>query len=414
MLPPKTTQRVHAMAISCDYCGDHHSIGNFPYNLDAYGHMKDHSWNRQQSSSWYDQNAQNFFYHNNFASTADMSWQYNPHQDHSNSLEETFQAFMARPDSLMEFNQLPQQCSNIQEPSNSMDAILARMDVHLREAEERSRRSIYAMDAMPQQLIHRDTEIPMPEVKEKCEENSLICEEQLKPLIQKQVDEKCPNEPIQQIATATVEISEQSNATKILCEDDIRNASAKSKESNAKNATTTLMLKQESLNFSFPQLPWQSHDYMLDQQDGDTLLMKYEKVMVKPFEFIKSPPPLQVFLEEPKQLDLKPSKEGYDCLGDDTQSMVIPFDMSATPKSLLMEIIEKSEENGGWMGEEFKTYSPSLDLNKILAEDCHGNCLEQQLSRQRRLHPTMLEVDDNEGGEYAWTTRENERKIPPP
>ncbi|KAK8986632.1 hypothetical protein V6N11_010186 [Hibiscus sabdariffa] len=108
---------------------------------------------------------------------------------------------MARPNSLVEFNQLPQQCSNIQGPSKSMDATLARMDVHLREAEERSRRSTYAMDTMPQQLIYRDTEIPMLEVNEQCEENSLICEEQLEPLIQKHVDEKCPNEPIQQIAT---------------------------------------------------------------------------------------------------------------------------------------------------------------------------------------------------------------------
>ncbi|KAL4325873.1 hypothetical protein GQ457_11G027760 [Hibiscus cannabinus] len=396
MLLPKTTQRVHAMAISCDYCGDHQSIGNCPYNPDAYGHMEDHRWNQQQNSSWYDQNAQNFFYHNNFASTTDMSWQYNPHQDHSNSLEETFQAFIARPDSLMEFNQLPQQCSNIQEPSNSMDAILARMDVHLREAEERSRRSTYAMDTMPQQLIQRDTEIPMLEVKEQCEENSLICEEQLEPLIQKHVDEKCPNEPIQQIATVTVEELGQSNATTTLNEAEKGDASANSKEFDAKNATTTLMWKQESLNCSYPQLPWQLHDFMLDKQDGNTLLMEYDKVIVEPFElFQKSPYPLQVFLEEPTLLDLKQPTKGYDCLGDDTQSMVIPLDISATPKSLLMEITEKSEETGGWMREEFKIYSPSLYLNIILAEDCHRNWLEHQLPRQRKLHPTMMEVNEN-------------------
>ncbi|KAL4361561.1 hypothetical protein GQ457_04G022890 [Hibiscus cannabinus] len=307
----------------------------------------------------------------------DMSWQYNPHQDHSNYLEETFQAFMARPDSLMEFNQLPQQCSNIQEPSNSMDAILARMDVHLREAEEISRRSTNAMDTMSQQLIHRDTEIPMLEVKEQCEENSVICEEQLEPLIQKHVDEKCPNEPIQQIATATVEELGQSNATTTLNEAEKGDASANSKESDAKNATTTLMRKHESLNCSYPQLPWQSHDFMLDKQDGNTLLMEYDKLPTK----------------------------GYGCLGDDTQSMVIPLDISATSKSLLMEIIEKFEENGGWMSEEFKTYSPSLDLNRFLVEDCHGNWLEQQLPRQRRLHPTMLEVDDNESERVEFTAK---------
>ncbi|KAL4335763.1 hypothetical protein GQ457_07G008410 [Hibiscus cannabinus] len=386
------------MAISCDYCGDHHSIGNCPYNPDAYGHMEDHSWTQQQNSSWYDQNAQNFFYHNNFASTADMSWQYNPHQDHSNSLEETFQAFIARPDSLMEFNQLPKQCSNIQEPSNSMYAILARMDVHLREAEERSRRSTYAMDNMLQQLIPRDTEISMQEVNVQCEENSSICVEQLEPLNQEHADMKeFPNELNQQIVIAMVEGPEQSNATTTLNEAEKGDASANSKESDAKNATTTLMRKHESLNCSYPQLPRQSHDFMLDKQDENTLLMEYDKVIVEPFElFQKSPSPLQVFLEEPTLLDLKLPKKGYDCLGDDTQSMVIPLDISATPKSLLMEIIEKSEETGGWMREELKTYSPSLDLNRILAEDCHGNWLGQQLPRQRRLHPTMMEFGESE------------------
>ncbi|KAK8584037.1 hypothetical protein V6N12_068288 [Hibiscus sabdariffa] len=175
------------------------------------------------------------------------------------------------------------------------------------------------------------------------------------------------------------------------------NASANSKESDAKNDTTMLMPKHESMNCSYPQLSRQSHDYMLDQQDGDILSMEYEKVMIKPFEFIKnSPPTLQAFLEEPKLLDLKPSKDVYDCLGDETRSMVIPNDISVIPKSLLMEMIVKSKENYGWKLEDFETDSPSLDLHRILAEDCHDNWLEQQLPRQRRLHQTMMKADENE------------------
>ncbi|KAL4304055.1 hypothetical protein GQ457_10G010790 [Hibiscus cannabinus] len=75
--------------------------------------------------------------------------------------------------------------------------------------------------------------------------------------------------------------------------------------------------------------------------------------------------------------------------------MVIPHFISATPKSLLMEMIEKFEENYGWKLENFKIDSPSLDLHRILAEDCHGNWLEQQLPRQRKLHPTMMEINEN-------------------
>ncbi|KAK8578620.1 hypothetical protein V6N13_100448 [Hibiscus sabdariffa] len=356
MLPPQTVRRVHAMAISCDYCGEHHLIGNCPYNPGAYDRMEDRSWNQQQNSSWYDQKAQNFFHHNNFVTTTDMPWQHSPYQEHSISLEETFQSYMARPDSLMEFNQSPQQCSNMQGPSKSMAERITMMGVLLREAEERSRRSTYAMDNMPKQLIPRYTEIWMQEVKVQCEENSLICGEQLELLHQEHVDMKeCPNDLNQQIAIAMVEGPKQSNALKTLNETERSNALANSEESDAENDTTTLMLKQE----------------------------------------YKSPSPLHVFLEEPTLLDLKLSTKWYNCLRDDTQSMVIPLDISATPKSLLMEMIEKSEEKGRQMREEFKTYGPSLDLHRIVAEDCHSNWLEHQLPRQRRLHPTMMEVNEN-------------------
>ncbi|KAL4301674.1 hypothetical protein GQ457_10G014170 [Hibiscus cannabinus] len=88
--------------------------------------------------------------------------------------------------------------------------------------------------------------------------------------------------------------------------------------------------------------------------------------------------------------------------------MVIPHDISGAPKFPLMEMMIKSEESYGWKFENFKTDSPSLDLHKILAEDCHGNWLEQQLSRQRRLHPTMMEVNENKGriAKARWDVNE--------
>ena len=72
MLQQSTAQQVHLTAISYDYYGERHSYENCPYNVDAYIHMDGRSWNQQQNSSWYDQRAQCFFYHNNFAHAADM------------------------------------------------------------------------------------------------------------------------------------------------------------------------------------------------------------------------------------------------------------------------------------------------------------------------------------------------------
>ncbi|KAK8715452.1 hypothetical protein V6N13_042786 [Hibiscus sabdariffa] len=105
---------------------------------------------------------------------------------------------------------------------------------------------------------------------------------------------------------------------------------------------------------------------MLGQQDGDTLLREYDE----------------------------PSKVGCDCLGDDTSSMVLPSNSGVARKSLLMEMLEKSEEISGCMLEDFKKDGLSLDLQRILANDCHNNWLE--LPQQRRLHPTMREGDENE------------------
>ncbi|KAK8637256.1 hypothetical protein V6N13_064680 [Hibiscus sabdariffa] len=81
---------------------------------------------------------------------------------------------------------------------------------------------------------------------------------------------------------------------------------------------------------------------------------------------------------------------------NEAQPMVIPPTICAVPKSLLMEMFKKSEDNDTWKLDDFRKNVPSIDFQSILAKDCHGNWLEQQLPQQRRLHPTMLEVNANE------------------
>ncbi|KAL4312837.1 hypothetical protein GQ457_01G022730 [Hibiscus cannabinus] len=256
---------------------------------------------------------------------------------------------------------MPWQYSPQQEPSNSMDVELARLDVLLREA-------TYDINNMLQQSTHWDTEILMQEVKEKWEESSPMCGTHLEPPSQEHVDEKeCSNELQQRIAMAMIGEPGQSNMT-TLREAEKSNASANSEESDARNDITTLLLKHESANYSYQHLPQQSYDDMLSQQDGGAMLMEYEE----------------------------PSKFGYDCLGDDTLSMVIPSNVGAVPKSLLMEMIENSKEISGCMLEDFKRDGPSLDLHRILEKDCYSNWREQQLPQQRRLHPTKMEDDKNE------------------
>ncbi|KAK8652446.1 hypothetical protein V6N13_126478 [Hibiscus sabdariffa] len=76
--------------------------------------------------------------------------------------------------------------------------------------------------------------------------------------------------------------------------------------------------------------------------------------------------------------------------------MVIPPTIYVAPKSLLMEMFKKSEDNDTWKLDDFKKDVPSIDFHRILAEDCHGNWVEQQLPQQRRPHPTMMEVNEKE------------------
>ncbi|KAK8690738.1 hypothetical protein V6N13_074265 [Hibiscus sabdariffa] len=73
--------------------------------------------------------------------------------------------------------------------------------------------------------------------------------------------------------------------------------------------------------------------------------------------------------------------------------MVIPHTICAAPKSLLMEMFKKFEENDTCKLNDFKNDVHSIDFHRILAEDCHDNWVEQQLPQQRRPHPTMMEVN---------------------
>ncbi|KAL4308304.1 hypothetical protein GQ457_01G000050 [Hibiscus cannabinus] len=299
-----------------------------------------------------------------------MPWQCCPQQEPSNFMDPELARLNAlMRESTVAMNNLlhaDMSCkySPQQELSNSNDDELARLEALVREA-------THDMNSMRQQSTHWDTEVLMQEVQKQWEETSPMCETQLEPLKQDHVDEKeCPNELQHRIAMKNIGEPEQRNATTIPNEAEKSNASTNSKEPDVENVTTMLMLNHESVNCSYPQLPWQFHDSMLSQQDDDTLQREYDE----------------------------PSKGECDFWGDNTSSMVIPSDNGAARKSLLMEMIEMSKEISGCMLEDFRKDVPSLDLHRILANDCHDNWLE--LPRQRRLHPTMMEGDENE--EIKW------------
>ncbi|KAK8690699.1 hypothetical protein V6N13_074227 [Hibiscus sabdariffa] len=208
------------MAIFCDYCGENHSLQNCPYNLDAYGYIEDQNWNQQQNFSSYDQNTQNFLYHNNFAAAADMPWQYQPSYEHSNPLEQTFPTFMTSFDRLLE---------EMQNLNKSMEARLVKMDERI--INWGGSKSI--MDNMS-----KGTKIPRQEVSEQCEEN--------------------PSMPRQHARAGVTSyiwagVATSSNATTTSQDAAKSDASTNSTESDAENDTITSMLKHEPINCSDPQ-----------------------------------------------------------------------------------------------------------------------------------------------------------------
>ncbi|KAK8975631.1 hypothetical protein V6N11_005007 [Hibiscus sabdariffa] len=421
------------MTIFCDYCGEYHSTQNCPYNLDAYGYMEDQNWNQQQNFSWYDQNAQNFLYHNNFAAAADMPWQYQPCYEHSNPLEQTLPTFTTSFDRLLE---------EMQNLNKSMEARLVKMDERMINWGG----STSVMDNMP-----KGTEIPRQEVGEQCEENPSMPTHHARAGV---------------TANAWAEIATGSNATTTSHDAAKSDASANSTKSDAENDTITLMLKHEPINCSHPQFSRQPCGIKETTCPGSTKATclgstrtarlgseetacpgstkatcpDSEETAHPGSEETAHPGSKQTAClgsEEPvcpgsteatcpgseetahpgSKRTTRPSNieefchggEQNDCfvstslsdmmtdyLENEAHSMVIPPTICAAPQSLLMEMFKKSEDNDTWKIDDFKKNVPSIDFQRILAEDCHGNWLEQQLPQQRRLHLTMLEVKANE------------------
>ncbi|KAK8715333.1 hypothetical protein V6N13_042669 [Hibiscus sabdariffa] len=369
------------MAIFCDYCGEYHSTQNCPYNLDAYGYMEDQNWNQQQ-------NTQKIFYHNNFAAAADMPWQYQPSQEHSNPLEQMFPTFMTSIDKILE---------EMQELNKSIEARLVKMDERM----INWGRSTSVMDNMP-----KGTEI------------------------------------LRQEANVWAGIATSSNAT-TTSQDAVKStASASPTESDAENDTIMLMLKHEPINCSHPQLSRQLPRSNATACPGSTkaTCLGSTKATCPGSTRTARPGSEETARPGSKQTACLGSEEpvypgstqqfcpgniericpgskstfcfsgeqnnGCDssCLNDEmtnyskneAQPMVIPPIVCVVPKSLMMEMFKKSEDNDTWKLDDFRKNVPSIDFQRILAEDCHGNWLEQQLPQQRRLHPTMLEVNTNE------------------
>ncbi|KAK8660150.1 hypothetical protein V6N13_051084 [Hibiscus sabdariffa] len=453
------------MATFCDYCGENHSVQNCPYEINEYGYMEDQNWNQQQNFLWYDQNAQNFLYHNNFAAATDMPWQYQPSYKHPNNLEQTFPTFTTSFDKLLE---------EMQNLNKSMEARHVKMDERLINWDE----STSVMDNMP-----KGTEIPRQVVSEQYEENSSM-----------------PRQHARAGVTSYLwaGVATSSNATTTSQDSAKSDASANSTESDAENDTITLMLKHEPINCSHPQFSRQppgikettclgsKHTFCLGSKEivchgneelacpgsteatclgspeaacpgsieatrpgstdrifhgsreaacpGSTeatrpgiteavCLSSTEAVCLGSEEPV-CPGNTQKFYPGSTDATCPDSTESIcpgskltfcfsgeqndcfngnclsnkitDCLENEAQSMVIPPTIYAAPKSLLMEMFKKSDDNDTWKLDDFKKDVPSIDFHRILAEDCHVNWVEQQLPQQRRPHPTMMEVNEKE------------------
>ncbi|KAK8658496.1 hypothetical protein V6N13_036701 [Hibiscus sabdariffa] len=346
------------MAIFCDYCGENHSLQNCPYNLDAYGYMEDQNWNQQQNFSWFDQNTQNFLYHNNFAAAADRPWQYQPSYEHSNPLEQTFPTFATSFDRLLE---------EMQNLNKSMEARLVKMDERMINWGG----STSVMDKMP-----KGTEIPREEVSEQCEENSSM-------------PRKHARAGVTSYMWAGVATS--SNATTTSQDAAKSDASANSTESDAENDTITLMLKHETT------CPGSTEATRTGSTEVVCLGSKKPVCPGSTQKFCPGNKLTFCFSGEQNECFNGNclSDKITDCLENEAQSMVIPPTIYVAPKSLLMEMFKKSEDNDTWKLDDFKKDVPSIDFHRILAEDCHSNWVEQQLPQQRRLHQTMMEVKAN-------------------
>ncbi|KAK8685926.1 hypothetical protein V6N13_124957 [Hibiscus sabdariffa] len=324
----------------------------------------------------------------------------------------------------------------MQELNKSMEARLVKMDERMK----KWGRSTSVMDNIP-----KDTEIPRQEVGEQCEENHPMSTQHAPSGAAADTwagDVACRND-----TTTSQDASESDDSTS-------------STETDAENDTIKLMLKHEHVDCSYPQLLRQPHGCIFEETlclgsnqtfyPGSTEATypgSIERTCPGSTEGIYpgSKEPAHPGSEEPARPGSKqtacpcsekpaclgstqtacpgstertcpgnteefwPGSEQNECLnikclGDkmttylenDAYSMLIPPTICDAPKSLLMEMIKKSEDNDTWKLDDFKKVLPSIDFHKLLAKDCHDNWLEQQLPQQRRLHPTMMEVNANE------------------
>ncbi|KAA3461924.1 Retrovirus-related Pol polyprotein from transposon opus [Gossypium australe] len=114
---------------------------------------------------------------------------------------------------------------------------------------------------------------------------------------------------------------------------------------------------------------------------------KFESLDLSDCSF--KPPKLSI--EEPPTLELKPlllhSKYAY--LGDNnTRPVVISAELKPDQEVKLLDVLRRFKKALRWKIVDIEGIIPAIGMHKILLEDCHNNCIEQQ----RRLNLIMKEV----------------------
>ncbi|XP_070005112.1 uncharacterized protein [Nicotiana sylvestris] len=114
---------------------------------------------------------------------------------------------------------------------------------------------------------------------------------------------------------------------------------------------------------------------------------------LNPFEPLNRPngPPPKPSIEEAPKLELKPlpSHLHYDYLGSSaTLPVIISSDMFELQEEKLLRVLREHKRVIGWTMSDIRGISPAFCMHKILMEEGHKPCIEQQ----RRLNPNMKEV----------------------
>ncbi|KAK8640306.1 hypothetical protein V6N13_008063 [Hibiscus sabdariffa] len=442
------------MTIFCDYCGEYHSTQNCPYNLDAYGYMEDQNWNQQQNFSCYDQNAQNFLYPNNFAAAADMSWQYQSSHEHSNPLEKTFPTSTTSFDRLLEemqelnksmearivkmderlinwggstsvMNNMPkgteitsqeigEQCEENPlmpthharagvtanawaEIATGSNATTTSHDAAKSDASANSTESDTENDTITLMLKHEPINCSHPQFSRKpCGIKETTCPDSKYTFCLGSEEVVCHGN--EELACP--------GSTEATCLGSPEVARPGSRQTACPGSTEAACLGSTEPVCPVNTCPGSTQAACLGNEEpvcpGSTEATcpgSTETTCPGSTE-TTCPGNIEEFCHGGEQNDCFVSTSLSDMMTDylenEAHSMVIPPTICAAPQSLLMELFKKSEDNDTWKIDDFKKNVPSIDFQRILAEDCHGNWLEQQLPQQRRLHPTMLEVNANE------------------